>query len=270
MSDRGTPRDTTIEEPALDAEHDDTLGTRDEGIDEGGDPDVVDEDDQPVEGDADAETGEEQDDARVDGDGKRAAQVREPSRAQRRVESATRIAAAAKAEAEASRRELAEIKAQLHGRQSQEQQQHERERVALMSPDEKLDYYRQQDKQELDRRFNQLQFQTNDANDRARFDAMCAKNPALQSVADEVETTLAEARKGGANLPRATVAAYLIGQRALERAGRAAPRQRREGAARIARETVRAPNGGGSNVRAGQERTQGAAARAKRLENMDI
>lgn len=270
MSERGTPKDAAIEDPALETEHDDTTGTGDEGIDEGGDSDVVDDDAEPVEDDAGAETGEEPDDAGIDGDGRRAAQVRQPSRAQRRIETLAREAKAAREEAAAARREAAEFRAQMEGRRTQEQQQLERERVALMTPEEKLDYYRAEDQKALERRFAQLEFRSQDAADRSNFGALCARNPAYQAVADEVESQLAEARRIGTNLPRETIATYLIGKRAIERVNRAKPKQARAGAERIARETVRAPGSGASNVRAGQERSSGAAARNKRLENMDI
>lgn len=270
MSERGKPTDTTIEDPALEAEHDDTLTAGDEGLDDAVDPDAG--DDLDAEGDeaGGAEAGEGEDDAGIDGDGRRAAPVREPSRAQRRVETATRIASQAKAEAEAARRELAELRAAQQGRQTQEQAALERERVALMSPDEKLEHYRQQDRQELDRRFAQFNYQTADANDRAAFRSLCAENPAYKAVAADVEEQLSEARRNGSNLPRETIATYLVGKRAIERATRAAPKQKREGAARVQRETVRIPAGGGSNVRAGAARSSDAVARAKRLENMDI
>lgn len=270
MSERGKPTDPTIEDPALETEHDDTTGTGDEGIDEGVDPDSdLDDGGEGDEGGGE-ETGEESDDAGTGGDGRRAAEVRQPGRAQRRVETATRIAAEAKREADALRREMAEIRAQTQGRQTAEQAELERQRVALMSPDEKLEHYRQQDRQELDRRFGQLQMQQQDAADRSSFEAKCARNPALQAVAEDVEAQLAEARRAGSNLPRETIATYLIGKRALERANRAKPKQQRAGAERVARETVRAPSGGGNNVRAGTARGSEAAQRAKRLENMEI
>ena len=269
MSERGTPRDTTIEEPALEAEHDDALTTGDEGLDDAVDPDAGDGEDAEGDEAGGTETGEVEDDAGIDGDGRRAAPVREPSRAQRRVETATRIASQAKAEAEAARRELAELRAAQQGRQTQEQQQLERERVALMSPEERTEFRLEQLEKRLAQERQQDRFIAQDAQDRVTFRAMCAENPAYKAVAGDVEAQLEEARRVGSNLPRETIATYLIGKRAIERANRAAPKQKREGAARVQRETVRAP-GGGNNVRAGTARTSDAAARAKRLENMDI
>jgi hypothetical protein len=267
MSQVGKPASETVEDPALEQERDDAPET---GLDEGVDAASVEGDDEPLDPDAGEEAGEGEDDAGVDGDGGRAHQVRQPSRAQRRIESLAKSAREAKEEAAAARREAADLRARIDGRQTETEAALERERVALMSPEERLEHRITKMQQENERARGQAQLQLADISDRSSFSAACARNTVLSDIADEVEAQLAEARRAGINLPRTTIAERILGQRLLARAGRAKPKQVRAGAERVARETVRPPGGGASNVSRSPGRTSEAAARAKRLAEMEI
>ena len=183
------------------------------------------------------------------------------------VQEAKRAAKEAKAEAEASRRELEQLRQERQGRQTAEDKRLEQERVALMAPEEKTDYLLQRQQQEFNGRFGALEFRMQDASDRTGFENLCARNPAFDAVRDEVEQTLTTMRNNGGNSTRETVATYLIGKRAIERAAKGGKsKQAAKGASRVQQNRVAAPSGrsdvkGGDSRRGGDEK----AAREKRL-----
>lgn len=231
------------------------------------------------EGDDDADDGQSDLDAGDDGSedasgdhegqARQSHEVKQPGRRERAVIEAKRVAKEAKAEVEAVRRELAEERAQRNGRQTAEQQAMERERIALMSPEERTSYEVDKVRQELGRELGNIRFQTADASDKSGFDSLCARNPAYASVQDRVEELLANERRAGSNPKREVVAKYLIGELAIQRAGRAKGKQAKAGAAKVSRETVR--SGGDSRSNIGRDsNTNTAAARRKRLEGQNI
>lgn len=245
-------------------------GADESGADEGDPDDLGEESDG---GDADHS---EDDDAGADeGQAGQPAQVagKPRSAATIAVQEAKRAAKEAKAEAEATRRELEQLRQQRQQAQTAEQQAIEAERVRLMAPDERYDYLLNKQKQEFDGRFGALQFQMQDNADRVSFDNLCARDPALAAVRDDVEAQLADFRRQGQAGPtRENLANWFIGKRARERAAKGgAAKQRGKGAARVAAAQAK-PAGGRSDVRTGSERRGGdeRAARAARLGDVQI
>lgn len=191
------------------------------------------------------------------------------------VQEAKRAAKEAKAEAEAARREAAELRAAAQGRQTQQEQILEQERLALMPHDEKLQYLLNKQAEDTRRQVGALQFQMQDGGDRIAFQSLAARNDAVgkayASIADEVEQRLAEVRRNGGNASRETVAKYILGERAVAGLSKAKPKQIQRGQENIQRQQAR-PTGGRGDVPGGQQRRGGdeAAARRTRLENQDI
>jgi hypothetical protein len=186
------------------------------------------------------------------------------------VQEAKRAAKEAKAEAEATRRELEQLKQERQGRQTAEQQELERQHIALMDPEEKTAFLLNKQQQEFNGRFGALEFRMQDAADRTAFEASCARNPAFDAVRDDVERQLAEMRRTGANANRETVALYFIGKRAVERAAKGGKaKQAAKGEKRIQSERVAAPSGR-SDVRAGGEKSGAKNSLRARLENQQI
>lgn len=245
-------------------------GADESGADEGDADDLGEESDG-----GDADHGEDDDAGADEGQAGQPAQVaaKPRSAATIAVQEAKRAAKEAKAEAEATRRELEQLRQQRQQAQTEQQQAVERERIALMSPEEKTDYLLNKQKQEFDGRFGALQFQMQDNADRIAFDSLCARDAALASVRDEVEAQLAEFRRQGQAGPsRENLATWFIGKRARERAAKGgAAKQRAKGAARVALAKAQ-PAGGRSDIRGGTERRGGdeRAARAARLSDMEI
>lgn len=168
-------------------------------------------------------------------------------------------------------RELADLRAQATGRHTEETRRAEQERLSLMTADEKLDYYRAQDRRELEQRFGNLQFQLADQSDRQSFANACDRSPALAAVADDVERILASERAAGRpGASREVIARYVIGDRALKNAGRAKAKQAKRGAEQRERQTARSTNPRSDVGNSGQRRGSESEQRRKRLEDVNI
>jgi hypothetical protein len=195
---------------------------------------------------------------------------RRPSRAQARIEELDRrsreferIAQEAAQRAEAAERRLNEM---LNGNSRAEAERRERERLANMDPEERAAYQARQSEERTTREIATLRHQIADSTDRSEFAAACATNPALAKVKDQVEAELRKLRAAGTDVPRHTLAAYLIGQQVLEKAPKARARAEKRAAANLDRERAR-PTGGASDAPARGRVNDDKAARDKRLEN---
>lgn len=238
-----------VETPEVEAEEADTEG-----------------EDEP---DEDAAEGDEEDEA--GGEVAPAVAAKPRSAATIAVQEAKRAAKEAKAEVEALRRERDDALRERQGRQTAEQAAMERERIALMPPEEKFEYLLKKQEEGTNARLGAMQFQMQDSADRAAFESMCARNPAFAAVRDEVETKIPELRRNGGNTTREVMATYLIGQKAIERANKGGKtKQATKGAARVAAAKASA-TGGRSDVRGGERRGgDDVAARRARLGDMEI
>ena len=221
--------------------------------------DEVDEVDE-IQTEDDAAESEQDDDvapAADDDDAPAAAAPRQQSRAEQRIVALRKREKEAASERDRHRAEADDLRRQLnlHNLGLSEAQRAaaervEQERMALMDPDQRTQYLLGRQGQQFQSQINELRFQTWDASDKVKFDGMASRSPALASVADEVERVLAAERaagRSGAN--RETIAAYVIGQRALARAGRAKAKQSKTGRERLAQQSAR-PAGGSSDVAA--------------------
>lgn len=191
--------------------------------------------------------------------------VRQPSRAERRVQSALQAANEAKERADALEAQIRQL-TEGQGRVSREQE--EQERLARMDPYERAEYVAQRAERNTQGLVNQLRQEMADNTDKAGFAAKCASNPTLAKISDEVERTLSELRRTGSTAPRETVAAFLIGQKVLAKAPAARSSASKRAAERTNRERAR-PSGGGSDVTGGRTRDE-RAARLERLESASI
>lgn len=260
-----------------DDEPDPRLNTTPEEVndDDDNDPDQIDEPesgpDEGAEGDGD-ESGESGDSGEEDTTLQDEGQRPQVSRATARVQAALKAKKDAEERAANLERELQAARAP-RGKSPAElaaEQAAERARLELMSPDEKVDYYRQKDRNEFDSKFNLIQFQLGDSNDRAGFQALCARKAHLAEIADDVERQLTEIRRNGGNASRQAIAYYILGQRADSRADKARSKQTRVGQRNIDRQRATPSGGARSNTSPGRRETDEKSARAKRLENMQI
>lgn len=189
--------------------------------------------------------------------------------ARERIQGLSREVRAAKEEAEAARREAREARDEAARVRQRDSEAEYRERYALMTPEEQRADDRRRDREEMDRRLGGIELRSADREDKAEFRALCAEAPHYQAIRQEVEERLQKIRATGQNIPREALAKFIIGERAVERAGRAGSRQRKQAETRVERQTAR-PSGARSDVAgARRETTRGDTpeARRKRLEN---
>jgi len=238
----------------------------DDGLDEGdegeeGDGDIDDPDEDDDQGDAD------------DGDADGQPAPRQQTRGQTRFQRLTEERKAEKERADRLEREMADIRRTVSQgpQRSPEELRAERERrLAGMTAEQRLEFLINENAQATERRLNQVAFDTWDANDKAGFAAMAASSPALAAIKTEVEQRLTELRASGQNASRETVAKYLLGEKALNKVGRARTAGRKREQEGRDQHTARPVNGRGDGAPGNQRRTNEREARRKRLEGMSI
>lgn len=168
-------------------------------------------------------------------------------------------------------RQLEELRRNPPQPQQYEDPRAEAERLALMSPEDRIQYT--VDKS-LQRHAQQQQIITNqllDQSDRAAFEARAVNNPIAKKLAPEVERRLGELRSRGQNLPRDVVLTYIVGEKALAQMGKGkdktAVRERQR------QQQARPANGRGDTSGDRRARRSGdsdVAALERRLENVPI
>jgi hypothetical protein len=151
--------------------------------------------------------------------------------------------------------------------QQREDPRLEAERLALMSPDERMDYQ----SRKLEGRLNGLEaqhrFQMWDMDDKARYRAQSMVDPRYKRYEAEVETRLVQARQTGINLPREMILQQVIGERVMANKGKVTE-QRRAGQAKIEKNTAKPVNARGEP--GGRAKSDDRTARARRLENVKL
>ena len=213
-----------------------------------------------AEGDgADAQEGQ------VDG-----APQRQPSRGEVRFQKLSQTAKQATEDAALARREAAELRDRLSRLERPAQavpQGPTPEQLALMTPDELINYRLGESDKRFQATLGQIQWQTYETSDKAAFNSLKATDPLAAKYADEVETRLAAMRQQGQNVDRERLLTFIIGEKA--RAGRSVAKQRQQaqGQQRIQRQTVR-PGAARSDTAGNRGKVSEQEARDKRLENM--
>jgi hypothetical protein len=175
-------------------------------------------------------------------------------------------AAAARAEAEVSRRQLQEL---LSGQQRQNSETQEAQRLAQMEPWERAEHIARQVEQRTLGVVGRLERTIADQTDKATFASLCASVPAVAKVSAEVEKLHAGLiQSGGTPPPREMIADMLIGKQIREKATKARTTQARTAAANVSRERA-APVTTGSDVRGGGGKSASASLR-ERLRDANI
>lgn len=221
--------------------------------------------------DPDSEDHGEQDPAGADeGQAGQPDQVRTQGRGQGRIQ---RLSAALKEERARARR-LEEQLGRGGGNQPSaaelaRAQEAEQARLAMMSPEERIEYRMNQQEHRHRLELAQVRFETADAADKTNFDALCRSNPTASRLRDRVETVLAAERARGTNYPRETVLKFVIGEQALKGAPRAKRRDEKAAEGQRQRQAGR-PGSGRSDVGNSGGRKDERQARRERLENLEI
>ncbi len=255
------PEDEEIEEH--EPSEDGTSADPDEGdgdeIEAGAGEDAEHEGDEDVAGEDEGQAG-------------RSDQVRQPTRGENRFQSLSRSNRELKDRLEDVTRQLGELRQPRadNGAEKARAREAELERARLDGPSSEIALRDKWSREDNDAKFGQLANFVADTSDRNAFEALCARTPAIDAIRDEVERERAAImRQGFPPMPRESIAAYLIGKKALARAPRAHAVQQKRASARIENERGK-PVKAGSDTRGGDGRGSDAQKRAKRLENVSI
>jgi hypothetical protein len=177
------------------------------------------------EGDLSAQRGDEAEDdgePPARGAGEPEAEPRGSARFQRLANDAR----SAREAADRARQELEEFKRQQWQREQQIQEREDRDRVALMTPDERADYRITRFEQAQRQRDSQRDIQVMAQLDKSTYDSQAAINPVYRRMQAQVEQTFQEQMRQGKPTDRRTILAYLIGLQALDGAANSGPAKR--------------------------------------------
>jgi hypothetical protein len=230
------------------ADFEDEIDTVDE-FDEGDDPDEFEEPDEPDEPEDVDDVDEPE-------------PVRQPTRGERRVASATKIAAEAKAKVAQLEADLAALRTERSRPQGESQAQRQA-RLAEMEPWERSEYL-------TNERLARLEYEGNDRLDKLDFKATMREDPVAVKMEAEVERRLSAMRANGFNATRDVIYTQVLGERARANKGRATGKAQRTATANRERQQARPSNSRGDATTTETRRGDSAAARAKRLENMSF
>lgn len=132
----------------------------------------------------------------------------------------------------------------------------EAERLAIMTPAEVGRYFYQKGLNETRQALFQQQFQTHEAFDKRKYDEAARTSKLHQRYHKEVDDVLRAERAQNRNPDREDILNHLIGRDVRDRAGRAAPVQRRQAQARVAGQQAR-PGGARGDAPAGRRPAAG-------------
>lgn len=249
----------------------------------GGDEELLNE---GLETEADAgDTGREGDEVGTDGEGAAEGdgadaegqsqevdgEQRRPTRGEARFQKLSQSAKDAAERAANAERRAQELEARLARLEQPRQEQPKGkspEELALMTPDELVNYRLGESEKRFQQQLGQIQFATYEAGDRAAFNALKATDPLAAKYADEVEQRLAALRQQGQNVDREKLFTFILGEKARQGRVAAKTKQAAAGQRRIAQQQTRPGAGQRSDTANTRGRMSEAEAREKRLENM--
>src|SRR5258706_7951585 len=113
--------------------------------------------------------------------------------------------------------------------------------MALWSTEQVIDYKLQKATGQFSKNLQQLQWNTMESNDKAAFERLQLSDPRAKKYAAEVETRLASIRRQNQNVDRASLLKFIVGEKVMEGGGKAATKQKKEGAEQIRRQRTNPP-----------------------------
>jgi hypothetical protein len=253
--DRNLNDPTENQDAGLEAEADAT-DPDSEGSEDGDDAEGA------AEGDgSDAEEGQ----AEVDGEQRR------PTRGEARFQTLSRRAQEANERAsrvEAEARDLRERLARLEQPRQQQPQGKSPEELALMTPDELINYRLGEATKGFEQKLGAIQWATYESGDKAAWQARVARDPVAARLSEKVEQRLTQLRAQGQNVDRERLYTYLVGEEVLAKGATAKAKQGAAGQQRIQRQQTRAGSQQRSDTQSNRGRMSEQEAREKRLENL--
>jgi hypothetical protein len=167
-----------------------------------------------------------------------AAQRQQPSRGENRIQRLANEAKAAREEAAAARREAEELRRSQQQASQHITEQQERERLALMTPEERTVYTLDKQNRTFQAQMNQMRMEQAVQNDKIAFDAKASVHPTYAKYQEMVEKEFQEHLAKGTPVQREQILVNLLGRAALSSASKAR-KAAETGQRRVAAQTVR-------------------------------
>src|SRR6267154_2094559 len=185
------------------------------------------EDGDNEEGAGEADDAAEQDEGQTDseeaGDEEVVVETKKTGRGEARFQKLANEAREAREHASRIEKELNEFKAeQARQRATVEKKEPTDDEMALWSTQQIIDYKLQKATSGFQQNLQQLQWNTQEANDKAAFERLQLSDPRAKKYAAEVETRLASIRKQGQNVDREALLKFVIGEKVFQGGGKAA------------------------------------------------
>jgi hypothetical protein len=187
---------------------------------------------------------------------------------QRQQRLANELREARQREADLNRRLDLALTARPQPTQQGESPEARAQRLALLTPEERIREELQETRREFAAIAQRQQFATTEAGDRAAFQAKATVDPLFKKWEAKVEAELMALRSQGSNVEREKLMYYLIGKAAVEGRGATKNGQRAQGQQRVRQQTTR-PGNSGSDVQA-QRRPERSNSLERRLENQSL
>jgi hypothetical protein len=226
------------------------------------------ETDQEEEQETETEEQEEEDEplaAQSEGD-QQSGEQRPPSRRDQRIETLT-------TSIKEERQRRAELERRLDGllagqprQPAGESPEQRAQRLALLTPEERITETLRESEQRHAGELRNLQFSIADGNDRAAFEAKATVDPLFAKWKPRVEAELTTLRHNGQNVDREKLMFYLIGKNAVEGRSKTVGQQRQQARARVNAQRTK-PSNSGSDTAANRNRNSSLE---RRLENQLI
>lgn len=144
-------------------------------------------------------------------------------------------------------REREQERRQYLQQQQQLTEQQERERLALMTPEERADYRITQHERRTAEVLRQTQINTAVHMDKAAYEAKAVNNPVYRRMQEAVEARFAEQMRIGQPTDRETILKYLLGEQAINGAASGGGAARRQARRRVEQQAVK-PSAGKSSA----------------------
>lgn len=212
---------------------------------------------EPEEGEVEAQPGEQE----------RQGDQRQPSRGERRFQTLSRELTEQRQRNDELNRRLDAVIAGQPRPQQGETPEARANRLALLTPEERIREELQVAQQGHARDMQAIQFTVRDTGDKAAFEAKATVDPLFAKWKPKVEAELTALRAQGQNVDREKLMFYLIGKNAVETRKQQSGQQRRDAGGRVRRQQTR-PSNSGSDT-AGNRRDRNSSLE-RRLEDQSI
>ena len=190
-----------------------------------------------------------------------------PSRGSARIQALSAAAKEANERAARAERQVQEFLANQRQQQERVDPRAEAERMALMTPEERIEYRFNQSQEQHQRELQNLRATMADNADKTQYAARAASNTVYRKYENEVEQAHQALKLQGQYVSREAILKFKLGERVLQRAETAAPKQRKRAQENIRRQQTK-PGQTRQDVQA--DRRRGGDSPASRLENVQI